>query len=340
MRILFVGDSGFHSTSRFYPQALAQLGHEVLCWKPDYFKTTNPRDYWYLKVHKQPSPKRILKSSYKFLSLCQEYKWDLVFVFAENYIPDTALTACREYLPKGAKVIYHSHDNNFARGILKPPNFLKTLRYYDVVFTTKSQNVRKYQQQGQRKTIFLPSAYDPSVHRPVRHARSRYLQQFDVGFIGTFDDSRIDYLDKAGWDRTWVWGNGWRGFKEYRKHKSHIKAKAIYCQEFADAISHTKCSLGLLREEAQDLHTQRTFEIPACGSLQFCPRNNEVLSFFEDEKEIVCFNDSEELKDKLDFYLAHESKRAKLARAGYERVIRDKHRYSDRVQTLLKSLNF
>jgi spore maturation protein CgeB len=231
---------------------------------------------------------------------------------------------------------YHSHDNNFSAGILKPKDFDKTLCAYDLVFTTKSQNVPRYRELGQDESHFLASAFEPSIHHPIDDRYSRYSgQSFDVTFIGTYDRSRLPFLEKAGWNRVHVWGDHWKRFPEYRKLKSRIHPRAIYDFEFADVTSHSKCALGLLREEAEDLHTTRTFEIPACGALQIAPRNEELLSFFKEEEEIVCFQSAEELKDKLDFYLRNDFKRLQIARRGHERCLRDKHTYLDRVKEIL-----
>ena len=45
--------------------------------------------------------------------------------------------------------------------------FRKALPLYDVVFTTKSYNVRELEELSARRVLFVDNAYDPAVHRPL-----------------------------------------------------------------------------------------------------------------------------------------------------------------------------
>ena len=159
----------------------------------------------------------------------------------------------------------------------------------------------------------------------------------DVSFVGTYDRSRDALINAVGWHQLKVWGSHWKKFSEYSVHSNQIHNGAVYYFEYADILSHSRISLGLLREEAEDRHTQRTFEIPACGSLQLAPRKPELLSFFEEDKEIVCFDSPEELREKVEFYLKHPKTRDAIAKRGYQRVLEDGHTYGDRVATILKT---
>jgi spore maturation protein CgeB len=125
----------------------------------------------------------------------------------------------------------------------------------------------------------------------------------------------------------------------FHHDKQHIVPHAVYLTDFADIICRSSISLGLLREEVSDKHTQRTFEIPACGSLQIAPRNDEILSFFKEDDEIVCFDSPEELKEKVGFYLAHPASRERIARNGFKKVTSSNHTYQHRVETMLEKLS-
>ena len=62
-----------------------------------------------------------------------------------------------------------------------------------------------------------------------------------------------------------------------------------------------------------------------------------MLNFFEEGKEIECFSSLDELKDKITYYLKHESQRLRIAAAGLDRVRRNRYRFTDRLETILSA---
>ena len=340
MRALYIGSQNPNSCALMYAEALKELGMEVTVFDPNYFDTDSFYKKVHLKLMKAPASSSILRADQKLLQLAKTSSFDLVLVIAENFLSQETLQEFRSLQSKTQPLIlYHSHDNNFSKGILKPENFWNTLASYDSVFTTKSQNVSKYRALGQKNSTYLPSAFDPKVHRPVPDSESRFKQNaFNLSFIGTYDKSRDPVFDTLDWENLKIWGNNWDRSRHFDSHKEKITPHAIYGHEYADVTSHSKISLGLLRTEAEDRHTQRTFEIPACGSLQIAPRNEEILSYFEEDKEIVCFDSLEELNEKIAFYLKNASAREKIAVAGFKRVKESGHTYFDRVQQMLDTV--
>jgi spore maturation protein CgeB len=207
---------------------------------------------------------------------------------SQNYIDADTLREMRRIARQPLTLVYHSHDNNFSPGVLSPRDFSHALVEYDHVFTTKSQNVARYQSLGQANAHYLPSAFEPSVHQPIRGKESRYTEKpFEVTFVGTFDSSREPLVEAIGWDRLNVWGNHWKNYSRYDSYYERITTRAVYHHHYADIVSNSQVALGLLRQEAEDLHTQRTFEIPACGALQVAPRNQEITLYFKENKEII-----------------------------------------------------
>ena len=65
----------------------------------------------------------------------------------------------------------------------------------------------------------------------------------------------------------------------------------------------------------------RDFEVPNSGSCLFTQRNDEILTFFEDEVDIVTFSNEWEMIDKLNFYKEKEEKLSKIALNGHKKVI-------------------
>lgn len=337
LRVLFVGSTAGDSTSVHYFTNFLKLGFSVYPFDPNLFHTQNLWERALVAVSKTPPQRNIERAEGALIELCRKNPFDLVFVMAQNFLSPSCLAQMREVSNVQTTLVYHSHDNNFSPGVLTPPDFEDVIRSFDFVFTTKSQNVERYKLWGQANSYFIPSAYEPTIHRPVPDSHSRYAKdRFPISFVGTYDKSRDPILEKLGGERLEVWGSHWARSPHYGKQFARIHPYPIYFFEYSDVISHSQCSLGLLRAEAQDLHTQRTFEIPACGTLQLAPRNDEILSFFEEDREIICFSSPEELKHKVDYYLSHPQSRQKIAQKGYERCLKSEHAYSDRISRILE----
>jgi spore maturation protein CgeB len=58
-----------------------------------------------------------------------------------------------------------------------------------------------------------------------------------------------------------------------------------------------------------------------------------VEEFFEEDKEIVCFDTKEEMVDKLHFYLAHDDVRIRIANSARERLIHN-HTWHNRIEQI------
>lgn len=79
----------------------------------------------------------------------------------------------------------------------------------------------------------------------------------------------------------------------------------------------------------------RTFEIPACGAFMLAERTDTHLALFEEGREAGYFDSAGELIDKIRYYLSHDAERARIAAAGYRKVISGGHTYSDRLSQII-----
>ena len=78
----------------------------------------------------------------------------------------------------------------------------------------------------------------------------------------------------------------------------------------------------------------RTFEIPACGTLQLASRTN--LAWFKLDQEIVIYSHFKDLTAKINYYLNHPRQRQKIAQAGYRRTYHE-HTYQKHFALLFKT---
>lgn len=79
----------------------------------------------------------------------------------------------------------------------------------------------------------------------------------------------------------------------------------------------------------------RVWDILGSGGFLLTNYQAEIPYYFEEGKDLVCFDGIEDMRDKVRYYLSHEEERAKIARSGYEKV-KEHHTYVDRLSRILK----
>lgn len=106
-----------------------------------------------------------------------------------------------------------------------------------------------------------------------------------------------------------------------------------YRANFQFPISNFQTFLGAQRNQIK----ARTFEIPACGGFLLTEDADNLKDYFVPDKEAAIFRSFPELVEKCKFYLTHEPERQAIAKAGYERVLRE-HTYVHRFKEIFKTM--
>lgn len=81
----------------------------------------------------------------------------------------------------------------------------------------------------------------------------------------------------------------------------------------------------------------KTFEICAAGGFQLTDFRTDLPRLFTEGQELAVFKSIGELKEKIEYYLAHPDERGEIARVGRERVLRE-HTLRHRVRTIISAV--
>lgn len=94
----------------------------------------------------------------------------------------------------------------------------------------------------------------------------------------------------------------------------------------------------ILKNPIHKIHL-RAFEIPMCGGLQFASYNEELASYFEEDKEIVLYRSKEEMLDKAKFYLdsSHSNQVMNMKVAARKRA-ENEHTWNKRFTKVFENL--
>lgn len=272
------------------------------------------------------------------LSAAQRLRPDLLFVFKGALVSAETLRRIGEL---GCIRIQFYPDTGFRA---QSSHLWEAIRHYDWVFSTKPDHPRLLRdERGVDAVSFLPHAFDPETHFPPRLSlRDRAQYECDISFVGNISTkkSRVlaDLLDRAKDRDLRIWGpNAWRSAPRLA---TAYQGAPVFGLEYAKVLNLSKVNLGLLFEGSgdggrADVLTSRTFHIPASGGFMLHERTDEVRELFQEDKECAYFSDTDELADKISYYLSHEEARARIAEAGRQRCLSSGYSVDDRAMAVV-----
>jgi spore maturation protein CgeB len=254
-----------------------------------------------------------------------------------NFAPDLYigfknLTITREIFMtlKCPKAHFHPDDSTIQ--INRSPHFEEIESLFDFHFTPKSFNVSEIATRTQNEKVhYLPYAYDEDWHFP-RPRKAEYL----IGFIGHRREDRrelIDHLSARYGKEFLVSGAKWN------RNLSLVRRSTVLPPQYGvnySKIAHkTTMLLGLLNSENRDLHTARSYEIPATGSLFIGERTKEHLSMFTDMEDGCLFSDEVELLSKIDYLTENPGAVRDISARGLKRIQESNGSWIDRAKEMI-----
>lgn len=205
---------------------------------------------------------------------------------------------------------------------------------YDAIFV-KDNYLQNLFSQTIRSTVFhyLPEACNPLVHRTVElSGRDRQRLTCDVLMLGSLYYYRQEILRQLGQYDLRIYGARPRWLLD-RLTRYH-RGSGLVMDRKAQAVQAARVSLNTLHCAEIDGLNCRAFELAGCGGFQIIDCRPVLRQHFEPGVEIETFSTIEELKEKIDFYLANPDAARQIARRGQQRAHRD-HTYTQRLSVML-----
>jgi spore maturation protein CgeB len=217
---------------------------------------------------------------------------------------------------------------------------------YDFCLVPEKFRLDDYRRVG-ANPVYCQEAANPNVYRPLD-----VPVEFDVTFVGQRYGNRPLFLKRLierGVDAR-AWGPRWE--EQARRAASpldHELARraggALGDDELVAMYSRSRVSLGfsavaqLPKDGAEPIKQVRLrdFEAPMSGAFYLVERFDELAEFFEPGKEVVFFEDGDDLAEKAKYYLGHESERQNIRQAGMRRA-REEHSWHRRFDRAFRQM--
>ena len=178
---------------------------------------------------------------------------------------------------------------------------------------------------------------------PGAFSGQNYIEDYSQTFAGD-----VAFIGNKGYHPEWPWRPqliDWlrNTYQEQFTHWGGDGKALVREKKFNDVCASTKVIVGdtlCVGFDYPNYFSERLFNITGAGGFIIHPYIKGIEEAFEIGKEIETFHfgDFDELRGKIDYYLAHPKERNDIRLAGYLRTIKE-HTYQHRLETIIKTLD-
>lgn len=259
---------------------------------------------------------------------------DILICMAQAPISGRALTELRN---RGVTTVLWFVEDYMRFGYWKD-----MARYYDFVFTIqKDECISAIKAAGAGEVHYLPVGCDPNVHGKVALPDAEHARWGSpISFVGAGYHNRQQLFASLADMPIKLWGTEW---PECRPFDNMVQenGRRLTPDEYVRIFNSTDININLHSSSEKngvdpfgDFVNPRTFELASCGAFQLVDERKLLPEVFEPGKEVITFKDRDDLREKIDYYLARPEERTVIAERGQERALRD-HTYAQRMRQML-----
>jgi len=336
VKILYIGSLERQSNSCKRFMTLKKMGYEVegIDIDPYIFGTIWMRFHFHLYVG--PG---IIRLNNAVKEKVSSFNPDLIWVDNKPYLKKYTLQYIKK-INSQVKIVNVITDDPFGRYHYAWRFIYHTFKWYDVHFVQREINISELKKHGAKRVETCFRSFDPSFHIHMPNSDELLPYKTEVGFIGSYEVEREDYiayLVENGISVS-ITGDGWPNGKHWSMLKKYYKGPSVYGDEYIKTINGMNIALHFLRKANRDQQDSRTFEIPACGTFMLAERSHLHSNFFEEGKEADFFTSKEELLDKVKIYVKDTEKRNSIAAAGFKRSFKSGYDHKSRLKKVISQI--
>jgi spore maturation protein CgeB len=324
MKILVAVPGNLHTVrmNRFVPEALAALGHDIRA--VDYSPTLLEK--LRRKLARREAAEVV---EARLLAAVEEQRPEL---FLALYGVNVSKRVLGELRARGAV-----SANWWLNDPFQWQRALGILPAYDFAFTNAKYSVEQYAAAGLKHVRFLPSACDPSVHRPI----DGVTLDCAVSFAGDWSPLRerlVERLASDGVDLR-VYGPWRRKLRAGSPLREKLEHGFFSPERMVQIFARCRATLNVhtWRERFDFGLNPRVFEAGACGTPQLVDHKRELDELFTplERAGMLIYRDDDELV-RLARSVAPRAAELKAAALAAASVFQREHSYRARMVELLR----
>jgi spore maturation protein CgeB len=331
MKILVAVPGNLHTVrmNRFVPEALAALGHQtqVVDYSPTLMEKLRR------KLLRRDAAEVV---EARLLAALEEQRPEL---FLALYGVNVSKRVLGEVRARGA-----ISANWWLNDPFQWQRALAILPGYDFAFTNAKYSVEQYAAAGLKHVRFLPSACDPSVHRPLDGTALQSIPGCALSFAGDWSELRerlCERLANEGVDLR-VYGPWRRKLRAGSALRAKLEPGFFSPERMVQIFARCQATLNVhtWRGRFDFGLNPRVFEAGACGTPQLVDHKRELDELFTpgERAAMLIYRTDDELVSLARSLPARAAELRAAARAAAPSFQRE-HSYRARVAELLKMVN-
>lgn len=226
------------------------------------------------------------------------------------------------------------------------------ITYFDYIFTIDQAALEQYKKLGHPCVYYLPLGTDPEIFHPTLVS-----EEFtsDICLVGVPYSNRIELIDfllKRTDYQIQIVGRGWsRHNNEWIKNLNqglNLVNAWVRPETVVNYYNGSKIILNIHRPSDEKYNknrnviiaksiNNRTFDAASCEAFQLIDSKEELVNHFEEGKEIISFQDKNDLLEKIHYYIANGEERKQIAKNARKRVLTS-HTFQHRIDHLLMKI--
>ena len=284
----------------------------------------------------------LIKENKKFISTVSKEKPDLLLIIKGDHIFPETLEKIKNVL--SCPVVsyiwdepFYTHNNN--QDDYRKANLKNGILFYDFIFVFDTFYIEEIRRRGGKNVRYLPLATNPSRYKDILVSdQDKVNYGYDVCFIGLPFPNRVEMFESLRDYNLGVFGDHWTKYFMLKGKKTPSYYRGLASGETVNKIYlSSKIVLNIHHPHSIEGLNTRTFDIPACGAFEMVDYKKNVEKHFKIDKEIVTFENINELKSKIDFYLKNDDFRKTISECGQQRVLSE-HTWVHRAMNVINTL--
>jgi spore maturation protein CgeB len=210
--------------------------------------------------------------------------------------------------------------------------------YHSPAYSRDLDMAEKLRYVGARRADFLPLPLFDRMFDPARDEQTLMSQERDVDivFVGALFPNKMPLLarvKKAFGKRVRLHGlTSWKRNAYFNaKYGFPGWVRPIAFEEYVPLYQRSRIGINVHNRGMYTVGSFRLLELPANGVMQISDGGPYLSSWFDVGREVVGYDEADDLVAKITYYLDHEEERAQIAAAGY-RAVMQRHRLRTRMQ--------
>jgi spore maturation protein CgeB len=268
--------------------------------------------------------------------------------FAADFQPDVIILPGDNnvILPETLAKLKHDHGAILVYGcgtspiVFSRPVERAAAPLYDLVIANDFYHAVQWRELGAQKVEALPmSALDPIFHHPYDLTNEeRALYTCDVGFVGTLVPNNLYGERIAALETLRDFDLGIWSVHEVPPSLLPFYRGAALGEQMLRVTCASRIALNPHGDFMRYGGNMRLFEACGVGAFQIADDRPGVHAWFTVGEHLITYRDPDHLRELVQYYLAHEDERARIAAAGQAHA-QTHHTYDQRMARLMTLVN-